>query len=91
MIPASFIEDRFQFPAADIRTEHAERPMTLLEELQARILAKSGCRNEAWRTRAQLGSVCAPQVDEPTLSARSDSRAPEPGSTDPGSFARGRK
>lgn len=38
----AFLKDRFQPRAADRSIELAAHPMTLLEELQARILAKSG-------------------------------------------------
>lgn len=77
------IKDRSQCLAADDFIEISVHPMTLLEELQARILAKIGFATESRTMAAHIQAVMSTQVEDQTFSLSKS--APDPRRTEPNS------
>lgn len=77
------IKDRFQFLAAGEFIESTAHPMTLLEELQARILATISSGTESGPIVAHIQAAITSQAEEQTFSALNS--APDPRATEPDS------
>lgn len=63
----ALIKDRFQHPAADEFIESTSHAMTLLEELQARILAKIDSGTESGPIAAHIQIALSSQTEDPTF------------------------
>jgi hypothetical protein len=77
------IAERFELLPANASIVFPSRPMTLLEELQARILAKSGTAKVSRPLAAPAPTENSPQIEAP--SGGTPDISPTPGAKEPGS------
>ena len=72
-----------RLPEADAFIVCSAHPMTLLEELQARLLAKTDSGNDSGPIEAHIAAAISSQTEEPTLSTHNT--APDPLAIEPDS------
>jgi hypothetical protein len=74
---------KHRLPEADAFIVRSSHPMSLLEELQAGLLAKTGFGNESGPIEAHIAAAISSQTEEPTLST--PNTTPDPPAIEPDS------